>query len=106
MEVFINTLLETEKDSKEKQIKALLNLKLIDFLEIYLNDKEETNQEKLIRVDQNKYGFEFIDLGNFAVYDNCKHKFSDKEDEQEKYRTNIIKIMTEEKIRREKSKKD
>ena len=106
MEVFINTLLETEKDSKEKQIKALLNLKLIDFLTIYLNDKGETNQKKLIRVDQNEYGFEFIDLGNFAVYDNCKHKFSDKEDEQEKYRTNIIKIMTEEKKRREKSKKD
>ena len=103
MKEFINTLLETEKNLEEKPITALLNLTSEDFMKVFINYDDQENQKKIIRVNHNEYGFNAFDLKDFEVYENCKHKFSDKEKERKKYRTHIIKIFNKKVNKRKKN---
>ena len=93
MKDLIKALLETEEKLEEKPITALLNLKPEDFMKIFINYDGKENPKKIIRVNYNEYGFNAFDLKDFEVYENCKHKFSDKEKEQNKYRIHMIKIL-------------
>ena len=103
MKEFINTLLETEKNLEEKPITALLNLTSEDFMKVFINYDDQENPKKIIRVNHNEYGFNAFDLKDFEVYENCKHKFSDKEKERKKYRTHIIKILNKKVNKRKKN---
>ena len=106
MNELITILLETEKNLEEKPITALLNLKTVDFMKIFINYEGKENPKKIIKVNYNDYGFNAFDLTDFKVYEDCKHNFSKLGRKQNKYRTHIIKMIDRKIKRRKTPKKD
>ena len=89
-----------EEIIKDKKIKAVLDLTLLDFLKIYLkygysNENGVKNIKKQIKINKKKYGFKTIKLKNFTTYIEIKDKFSENITKQENFRKNLLNFIEE-----------
>ena len=89
-----------EEIIKDKKIKAVLDLTLLDFLKIYLkygysNENGKKNKNKKIKINKKKYGFKTIELKNFTTYIEIKDKFSENITKQENFRKNLLNFIEE-----------
>ena len=89
-----------EEIIKDKKIKAVLDLTLLDFLKIYLkygysDEKGAKNKKKQIKINKKKYGFKTIELKNFTTYIEIKDKFSENITKQENFRKNLLNFIEE-----------
>lgn len=89
-----------EEIIKDKKIKAVLDLTLLDFLKIYLkygysNENGVKNIKKQIKINKKKYGFKTIELKNFTTYIEIKDKFSENITKQENFRKNLLNFIEE-----------
>lgn len=89
-----------EEIIKDKKIKAVLDLTLLDFLKIYLkygysDEKGAKNIKKQIKINKKKYGFKTIELKNFTTYIEIKDKFSENITKQENFRKNLLNFIEE-----------
>ena len=89
-----------EEIIKDKKIKAVLDLTLLDFLKIYLkygysNENGAKNKKKQIKINKKKYGFKTIELKNFTTYIEIKDKFSENITKQENFRKNLLNFIEE-----------
>jgi len=89
-----------EEIIKDKKIKAVLDLTLLDFLKIYLkygysDEKGAKNKNKQIKINKKKYGFKTIELKNFTTYIEIKDKFSENITKQENFRKNLLNFIEE-----------
>lgn len=89
-----------EEIIKDKKIKAVLDLTLLDFLKIYLkygysNENGKKNKNKKIKINKKKYGFKTIELKNFTTYIEIKDKFSENIIKQENFRKNLLNFIEE-----------
>lgn len=89
-----------EEIIKDKKIRAVLDLTLLDFLKIYLkygysNENGVKNIKKQIKINKKKYGFKTIKLKNFTTYIEIKDKFSENITKQENFRKNLLNFIEE-----------
>ena len=92
-QISITNKINDEKDKKIKPLTALLDLTFLDFLNIYLDYGYNGNNNRTIKIDENKYGFKFIYLQGFPTYYETKHQFSLKESNQTNYRKSLKDII-------------
>ena len=89
-----------EEIIKDKKIKAVLDLTLLDFLKIYLKygysgQNGAKNESMRIKINKKKYGFKTIELKNFTTYIEIKDKFSENITKQENFRKNLLNFIEE-----------
>lgn len=89
-----------EEIIKDKKIRAVLDLTLLDFLKIYLkygysDENGVKNKNKQIKINKKKYGFKTIELKNFTTYIEIKDKFSENITKQENFRKNLLNFIEE-----------
>ena len=90
---WLESIKEEEKNKKIKKLTALLDLKFIQFLDVYLDYGYESYDNKKIEIDEKKYGFKSIDLKDFVAYKQIRYEFSGDETKQNYYRTHLKKII-------------
>ena len=89
----VDDIIENEKKKKEKKSTAILDLKFIKLLDVFLDYGYETYDNKIIEIDEKKYGFKYIDLQDFTTYKQIRDEFSKDVTEQNHYRTHLKKIL-------------
>ena len=89
----VEDIIENEKKEEEKKSTAILDLKIINLLDVFLDYGYETYDNKKIEIDEKKYGFKYIDLQDFATYKQIRYEFSKDDTKQNHYRTHLKKIL-------------
>ena len=89
----VDDIIKKEKKKKEKKSTAILDLKFIKLLDVFLDYGYETYDNKIIEIDEKKYGFKYIDLQDFTTYKQIRDEFSKDVTEQNHYRTHLKKIL-------------
>ena len=89
----VGDMINNEKNKSIKKSTAILDLEIIKLLDVFLDYGYESYDNKKIEIDENKYGFKYIDLQEFETYKQIRYIFSDDETKQNHYRTHLKKII-------------